>query len=219
MTKPPAIIFDLDGTLADTLGDLTSSLNVLLAEIGKPGRSRTEVEGMVGDGLGPLISRVAAIDNPKEIRDLVQRYRPLYRERMLDTTCLYPGIDAMLDDLTELDTQMCVFSNKPQEFTTPICETLLVRRTFVRWLGAGETVPRKPNPTGALELASAMDTRPSQVVFVGDSSIDVETAANAGMTSVGVTWGFRTREHLIAAGADYIIDEPAQLLPLIFPCS
>ncbi len=213
--QPPAIIFDLDGTLADTRDDLTSSLNVLLTEIGKPELSRTEVEGMVGDGIGPLIQRVASVDDPATIAELVNRYRPIYRQRMLDATCLYVGIDEMLDALTQRGALMCVFSNKLDEFTVPICERLLAKWSFVRCLGAGDIVPRKPDPTGALLLAKEMDRAPNEVTFVGDSSIDVDTASAAGMRSIGVAWGFRGRRHLIEAGADHVIDKPLDLLPLV----
>lgn len=210
-----AVIFDLDGTLADTLEDITDAMNDVLAEIGRepvtPGRMRR----LVGEGLPVLIERAAGIDDAKTVASLVQRYRPAYAARMLRRTRLYPGIDEALDALAGAGASMCVLSNKPHYFTEPMCDALLSRWGFVRCLGHRNDGPRKPDPAGALELAQAMTRVPQDVFFVGDSDVDVQTAHNAGMPSIAVTWGFRDRDELTAARPTHLVHRPADLLEVI----
>lgn len=212
---PRAVIFDLDGTLADTLDDITDAMNDVLAEIGRepvtPGRMRR----LVGEGLSVLIERAAGIHDAPTVASLVQRYRPAYAARMLRRTRLYPGIEEALDGLTGAGVPMCVLSNKPHDFTAPMCDALLSRWGFVRCLGHRDDGPRKPDPAGALELASAMARDPRDVFLVGDSDVDVETAHNAGMSSIAVTWGFRDREELSPVGPTHLVDRPAELLEVI----
>ena len=132
----------------------------------------------------------------------------------MQETRLYPGVAALLDELTRRRIPLAVLSNKPHDFTAPICESLLRAWPFVSCRGAGEEKFKKPDPAVALELADRMGRSPSDVLFVGDSSVDVMTARNAGMTSVAVTWGYRDREELAAAGPAFWVDEPADVLNL-----
>lgn len=211
----PGVIFDLDGTLADTLADIADSINHILAEIGHEPASRERIRSCIGEGLPILLQRVSGIVEPATIASLVDRYRPIYQCRLLRQTRLYPGIDSVLDALVCARVPMSVLSNKPHEFTDPICGALLRRWPFVRSYGWRDGSDRKPEPTTALELAALMQRASSDVYFVGDSSTDIHTARNAGMIPVAVTWGYRDLQELEAAGATYYLDQPRQLTELI----
>lgn len=175
------------------------------------------MRGLIGEGLPILIRRVSGIEDAGVIADLVERYRPAYTARMLDKTHLYPGIDATLDALAAADVPMSVLSNKPDVYTVPICNALLSRWPFVRCCGHVDGALRKPDPTKAVELAEAMGRKPRETIFVGDSTVDIETARAAGMRSVAVTWGFRPREELAEAAPNQLIDDPRALIRLVAP--
>ncbi|MGD2109112.1 MAG: HAD family hydrolase [Phycisphaerae bacterium] len=203
------VIFDLDGTLADTLDDIVDAINAVFSQIGRPPVSPEMVRPHIGIGLLNLVRQTAGIDDTDQILALVDQYRPVYTERMLNKTRLYEGIDEVLDTLTELGIPMCVLSNKPHEYTEPMCEALLSRWPFVRICGCADTDTRKPNPANALELAKAMQREPSNVYLIGDSPVDVETAHNAGMVSVAVTWGYGDRAAFETTEPRYMVDHPA----------
>ena len=210
--SPRGVIFDLDGTLADTLDDITDSLNAAFDACGyaplTPGKARQ----LIGSGLSTLLHRASNESDPQRLDELVHHYRQDYRERLLARTRLYDGISDLLDVLTARGTIMAVLSNKPDEFTVPICTAVLRRWSFLRFQGSINDIPRKPDPTLALRLCKDMGLLPGDVVFVGDSDADVGTARNAGMIAVGVTWGFRDRAHLVEAAPDVVVDTPAQLM-------
>ncbi len=220
MTSPTipnihGLIFDLDGTLINTLEDITHAANQVLTGHGYPGLTEEQMRLLVGTGLSELLAQAANTDDTAVVRKLVDGYRPYYAQCMLDRTHLYPGISDMLNTLHDRKTPMAVLSNKPHEFTRPICEHYLARWNFVEFLGHRPNIPRKPDPTAALQLAQKLQCDPTNIVFVGDSDVDVQTAQNTGMTSVAVTWGLRDRDHLIAAKPDHLIDHPQQLIPLL----
>ncbi len=218
--QPPGVIFDLDGTLADTLQDITDSINMAFGKLGIEAIGRGRLRPLIGQGLPSLLRRASGIEDPDRIGALVEGYRVVYRRRMLDRTRLYPGVAELLDRLVELRIPMAVLSNKPEEFTVPICEALLARWPFVKWQGARNEGHRKPDPTTALQLADEMD-RPARVIcFVGDSTTDVLTARNAGMIAVAVTWGYRDIDELQAAGPAHVIEKPEALIevPVIRTC-
>ncbi len=210
-----AVIFDLDGTLLDTLDDITSAANAALAEFDRPAVDQSDMRLLVGSGLHVLLQRASGIEDDAVLEKLVARYRLHYERAMLDQTHLYAGISEMLDGCQGLGVPMSVLSNKPHRFTAPIGEHYLSRWCFVRLLGHEDGTLRKPDPGVALQLAGVMGRKPSDVVFVGDSSVDILTARNAGMLSVAVTWGFRDIESLEAAGPDHIIRHPRELVPLL----
>lgn len=210
-TKARAVIFDLDGTLIDTLDDITDSMNVVFEACGYAVVKRERARRLVGEGLAILLERASGETDRAKLSELVDRYRAVYRERMFERTRLYDGVGEMLDELTAGRVPMCVLSNKPDEFTVPICERLLQRWTFQAFRGSGSAVLRKPDPTESLRLCSLMGHAPEQSVFVGDSDIDVLTAHNAGMKSIGVTWGFRDRSVLEAAKPHVLLDTPREV--------
>ena len=206
------VIFDLDGTLADTLDDIVDSINHVYRQIGQPSVPHETVRPFIGIGLVDLVRRTSGIDDTETILGLVDQYRSVYTERMLRKTRLYAGMDSVLDLLTELDVPACVLSNKPHEYTAPICESLLSRWPFVRCVGCAEQEKRKPDPAVAFELAREMGRDPSRVYLVGDSPIDIATAHNAGMTSIAVTWGYGNQAEIRASKPACMVDRTGELI-------
>ncbi len=214
-TGPLGVIFDLDGTLVDTLDDITDAINAVFARRGLAAVTRERIRDLIGEGLANLLQRASGIDDAFEVAALVSEYRPEYRARLLANTRLYGGIDAVLDGLVEARRPFCVLSNKHHEFTAPICAALLARWPVAAVRGFAEGAARKPDPTVALELASLMGVAVGRVAFVGDSSIDVETARAAGMVAVAVTWGYRSLAHVHATGADFVVGTPTELMAVL----
>lgn len=217
-TTPPGIIFDLDGTLANTLDDLTSSLNQCLLKAGVRSTpwSATEVRDMVGDGLATLIQRAAdEHDDRSLIRSLIDRFRDIYARHYLDATQLYQGWEMVLDQLRDERWPLAVLSNKPHDFTRKMCAALLADWPLVHVEGQQPGVPCKPDSTRALAICRLLDRAPGQALFIGDSDNDIRAGRGAGMLTVGVTWGFRDRAVLEAQEPDWLIDQPTELLRLL----
>ena len=208
------IIFDLDGTLADTLVDITEATNAALASAGLPPCGPEQVRRYVGSGVTILLQRASGLTDPQRIAAMERVLRDHYRVHGMDHTRLYDGVPEMLDRLTAAGIPMCIFSNKPHDYTVLTVEGLLTDWPFVETLGESVENPRKPDPTVVWRLVEGMELRRDQVALVGDSEVDAETGRNAGMHCVGVTWGFRDRSDLERAGASRIIDRPEQLPPL-----
>ncbi len=215
MNRPPAVIFDLDGTLVDTLDDITASLNVAVAGIGKPPLDPPRVRQMVGNGLPILIQRATGITDEQELKRLIRAFRDHYLAHLLDRSRLYPGMAGTLDRLANAGCPLAVLSNKPHDATTQICAALLNAWPFVCVLGADAGHPKKPDPQGALWLANRLNRAPAAVNFIGDSGVDMQTATAAGMVPLGVTWGFRDVEELRRTGACAVLDRPEQIAPII----
>jgi len=207
------VIFDLDGTLLDTLDDINVAVNVLMERIGRPAVSRRRLDSIVGRGMANMLSRASGIEEPDRVQQLVADFRPIYAERMLAQTRPYDGVPEMLDRITAAGIPVAVLSNKAHEYTVAICRELLGRWPFVRFQGQTEDRPRKPDPGVALELAEVMGSEPGSTYFVGDSIIDVTTGRNAGMITVGVRWGCGTDDEF--RDADHVIDRPAELADLL----
>jgi phosphoglycolate phosphatase len=209
-----ALIFDLDGTLADSLEDIAGSMNVALATHGLPTYPTEAYRAMVGEGIGELVRRAVGARSDELLAAVAQTYRAAYRACGHAKTRIYPGIEALLTALNGRGVPLAVLSNKRDEFTRSLVLQHLSRWRFVEVRGEREGTPRKPDPTAALELAAALKTAPVDVAFVGDTAIDVRTARAAGMIPVGVLWGFRGRDELEAAGARHVLSSPAELLAL-----
>ena len=212
-----AVVFDLDGTLLNTLADLASAMNAALAASGLPTHSVESYKIHVGGGLMNLIHRTApasAGDPALEAR-LVADMRAAYFTCWDATTHPYDGVAEMLDGLVARGVPMGVFSNKPHDFTLLCVTNLLADWPFVAVRGVDEQTPRKPDPAGALAVAEAMGAAPARTLYVGDTGTDMVTGTNAGMYAVGVTWGFRGADELRENGARTIITEPSDLLDLL----
>lgn len=208
---PPGIIFDLDGTLADTLQDIADALNHALQREGLPVHSSERVRTMIGDGLPVLMGRAAGTEEPERIATLVKHFREHYARHYLRHTRLYDGVDRALNEVQQAGCPMAVLSNKPHDFTQRICHALLEPWPLVGAIGTREGHHKKPHPAEAYALADEMRRCTRNVVIVGDADIDVRTARSAGMRSVAVTWGFGDRPSLEAAGPDRIVNCPEDL--------
>ncbi|HEY3353140.1 MAG TPA: HAD family hydrolase [Polyangia bacterium] len=209
------VIFDLDGTLLDTLGDLAFAMDTLLDRHGCPRRRVDDYRAFIGDGVGELVRRSLPPERADEAGAMVAEFRQIYLEHMFDRTAPYAGVPELLDALTARGVPLAVLSNKLDTATRTLVDRLLGRWRFAAVVGEVPHMPRKPDPTAARAMAAQLGVAPARTVFVGDSGNDVETAARAGMLPVGVLWGFRDRDELEARGARVIIARPAELLPVV----
>ena len=215
--KYKAIIFDLDGTLLDTLEDLANSTNHVLQSEGLPIHDMEKYKYFVGNGMYNLVLRTLPLDKREEsyVRHCHALVKEEYGKRWADTTKPYKGIPDLLDKLTALRCKLAVLSNKPHEFTLLTVKRLLERWRFDAVLGERSGISRKPDPAGALEIASLFNIDPKEFLYLGDTGIDMATAKAAGMHAVGVLWGFREAEELLKNGADILIKTPADLFKLL----
>lgn len=215
--KFKAILFDLDGTLLDTIEDLTDSMNMVLNRLGLPGHTVETCKRFVGDGVEMFALRAL----PETHRDdasvarCAADMREVYRKRWSLKTRPYDGIPDLLDGLTQHNLRMAVLSNKPDDSTKEMVAELLSKWRFDPVVGARSSVPKKPAPTGALEISRYLDLPPEKFLYLGDTGTDMKTARAAGMFAVGVLWGFRTADELATSGAEVLIKHPAEALRLL----
>jgi phosphoglycolate phosphatase len=207
-----AIVFDLDGTLVDSLDDIAGHLNTALVESGFPARTRDEIRGWVGHGAGYLVAR--AVGDADHASAVLARYRDHYRASPFGRTHVFAGLDVALDALAGRGRVLGVLSNKPHELVVKIAEHLLARWPFGAVVGEQPGRARKPDPDAVLALAQELGVPPDRCAYVGDSEVDVATARNAGMTGVAVTWGLRDASALVLAKPDYLVSTPAELAQL-----
>jgi phosphoglycolate phosphatase len=215
--KYTAIIFDLDGTLLNTLDDIADAANSVLDDRGFPRHEPDAYRVFVGDGVKVLISRILPVDNrdSQTITECVQAFGKIYGRLWDQKTRPYDGVVDLLDQLSARGIPLSVLSNKPENFTQRCINKFLPRPHFEVILGDNGQIARKPDPEGALMIAAQLGIPTENFIFVGDTPIDMKTAAAAGMHPVGVGWGFRKAQELIDAGAKKIIDHPLQLLDLL----
>jgi phosphoglycolate phosphatase len=210
------LIFDLDGTLVDSLQGIAASLNHALLEFNLPTHSLERVKGFIGNGARILIERAApACLGDALLHQLENAFKSHYDLTWPAGTFPYDGITSLLETLEHLCYPLAVLSNKPHAFTEIIVSQLFPTIHFVAVLGQRAGIPHKPDPTSALEISSLIQRPPSRCIIIGDSTMDLETAQNAWMQSIAVTWGFHERERLLAAGADLLVDDPDALLEAI----
>jgi phosphoglycolate phosphatase len=212
-----AVLFDLDGTLLDTLEDLADSTNLALRRLGLPEHPAEAYKHFIGDGIDNLARRAVPEDrrDPATLAECVELTRENYAARWAEKTQPYEGIPDLLDALTMRGIPMAVFSNKPDDFARLCVERLLAGWHFEVVLGAGATLPKKPDPAGAEWIARHFQLAPAEIVYLGDTDTDMQTAVAAGMFPVGALWGFRDAEELLASGARVLIRQPLDLLPLL----
>ncbi len=209
------VIFDLDGTLADTLDDIAAGVNHALAAEGLPLARSEQIMAWVGEGYLVLMKRAAPSAGDARLKRLIRTGTAYYTEHSLDRTHLYAGVGEVLKSLHDKGLHMAVLSNKPEPIAIDMVHRLCPAIPFDAVVGYRDEAARKPNPFLALEIAARMGLPPRRIAFVGDSATDIATARNAGMPAVSVTWGFRSRELLQTAGPDALIDRPADLLDLL----
>ncbi|MFH0963847.1 MAG: HAD family hydrolase [Planctomycetota bacterium] len=212
-----AVLFDLDGTLLDTVDDLADSMNCALARLGFPGHDTAAYKRLVGDGVEHL-ARGALPDGRRDKKTVAQclaAMRDEYGKRWANKTRPYAGIPELLDALTSRGVPMAVLSNKLDDFTKIITASLLGKWRFSHAAGARPGVRRKPDPTEALRIARDMAVPPADFLYVGDTGTDMRTANAAGMFPVGALWGFRDAQELLEGGARTLIEKPVELLGLL----
>lgn len=206
-----AIIFDLDGTLLNTLEDLTDAANAALSMGGYPLRSLEEIRCFLGNGIGNLIRRAMPEGaSAEETAATLEKFRQYYAAHNRVKTCPYPGILPMLESLARKGIPLCVLSNKNDPNVQALCRDFF---PGLITLAAGEKpgIARKPDPAGVHWLCAQLNISPSETVLVGDSEVDAETARNAGVDFLAVGWGFRREEQLLAAGAERVWMDAAEV--------
>lgn len=212
-----AVIFDLDGTLVDSIDGITFAMNRVLESRGFPGHDRDTYRALVGNGLRELVRRSVPDGRADErlVDELFVLMKQEYGRSWSVGMRVYDGIAELLDRLTERGIPFAVNTNKEEEISRRIVSQCLPNWKFSAVAGGGAQVRKKPDPEGALLIASAFGVEPGRCAYVGDSEVDILTARNAGMFEVSVLWGFRSERELISAGARRIIHRPAELLEVL----
>ncbi|MCP5052393.1 MAG: HAD family hydrolase [bacterium] len=221
-----AVIFDLDGTLLDSLKGIADSMNGLLEQLGFPTHPMESYRYFIGSGIKVLIQkampgewhrgfgREGSKEHEAAITELVAEFRKWYEVTWPRDTKAFEGIPQLLEELTAKGIKIAVLSNKADDFTKPMVSTTLPGFQFEMVLGGRPGVPRKPDPAAALEIIETLGVPPHETLFVGDSGIDMQTAVNSGTIPVGVLWGLRESDELQTNGAKHMIRKPNELLEL-----
>lgn len=214
MTKIKAVIFDLDGTLLNTLDDLADSMNRVLTGMGYPVHARDSYKYFVGNGVEKLAYRALPISSrdPETVAACVTAMEEEYGKHWQDQTHVYDGIEKMLSELDQRSIKLAILSNKLDKYTRLTVSHYLPAWNFARVIGVRPGVPQKPDPTGAFLIMRDLGMEPGDFLFLGDTNTDMETARNCGIFAVGALWGFRTRDELLNSGARVIIEHPEELV-------
>lgn len=209
-------LFDLDGTLVNSLADLAAASNWVLAQAGLPTHPEGAYRHFVGDGAFKLVERMlpAHMRDEATVAEYKARFDARYGSHYADKTTPYPGVLALLSALQEKGAKIAVISNKPDPFVQQICRELFAGSEFDAILGQQAGIRKKPAPDGVFALLEALGVEKPQAILIGDSDVDVKTAKNAGTLCAGACWGFRGREELASAGADFLVETPLDILTL-----
>jgi len=212
-----AVLFDLDGTLLDTIEDLADSMNAALGALGFATRTVAQCKRFVGDGIVQYALRALPEGGRDDgtVERCIELMRGEYSQRWRAKTRPYEGIAELLDGLTQRGVAMSVLSNKPDDFTRLMVREMLGDWRFEAVRGVRADGVKKPDPAGAIEIARQLGIEPAAFLYVGDTNTDMKTGIAAGMHAVGCTWGFRDAEELLAHGAQVLIDRPTELLGVL----
>lgn len=213
-----ACIFDLDGTLTDTLESLTYSVNATLREMGLGQITAEQCKAFVGSGARKLIERsIKAAGDPEALRieEAMEVYGRIFKKNCTYHVAPYPGIVEMLAVLKEQGVQLAVLSNKPHVQTKDVVATFFGNDTFASVQGQREGIPRKPDPAAVFMIAEELNVATEECVYIGDSDVDMQTGNAAGVTTIGVSWGFRSKEVLKEHGATYIVDKAEEIISIV----
>lgn len=212
MKQYSTYIFDLDGTLLDTLGDLAQSTNHALREMGMPERSLAEVRQFVGNGVRKLIERAVPEGTSSEVtEETLAVFKAHYIDHGLDTTKPYEGVREMLEELKREGKNIAVVSNKFYDATQQLCRHFFPETVSVA-IGEREGISKKPAPDTVIEALRQLGVTAEDAVYVGDSDVDIKTAENCGMPCISVLWGFRDKDFLIEHGGKIFVDNPREIL-------
>ena len=215
MNKINTIVFDLDGTLLDTLDDLSNSVNFALSQHNMPQRSQQEIRSFLGNGIAHLMRQsVPTGTSETEFDKAFQTFRDHYVEHCLDLTQPYKGIMALLNQLKQKDVKMAIVSNKLHPAVQELNQRFF-KDYITSAVGESATVRRKPNPDAVIAALKELGSKKEEALYVGDSEVDLATAKNVGVACVCVTWGFRDKEVLANLHPDYLIDQPEELLAIL----
>ena len=211
--KYKGLIFDLDGTLLDTLKDLADAANASLDHFGYPVHPEDSYRYFVGEGLEILVRRILPDSaTGDDVKKIMEKFAELYTGNWNANSAPYPGILDMLQTLSDAGLQLAILSNKPHPFTKICVETFFPDCSFTCVYGKRDGIAKKPDPVGALEIAEKMNLSVDEILYVGDTATDMQTGNNAGMKTIGVEWGFREREELEQNNAWKIASTPAEVL-------
>lgn len=214
--KFKGIIFDLDGTLVNSLEDIADAMNSVLQDLNYPTHSYENYQYFIGSGLRNLVSKALPITNndDKHTESCYQLMIEKYGDNCTQKTKPYDGIIELLDHLISKNIKLSVFSNKSDVLTKRIT-TALFPNYFDPVVGLSTEALKKPNPSEAIAISKSLGLKTEEIIFVGDSGIDMQTAIHAHMLAVGVSWGYRPKDELFAEGAKYVLDNPMELIPVL----
>lgn len=214
--KFKAVIFDLDGTLVNSLHDIADSMNTVLKNHDYPTHSYDEHQSFIGSGIRSLVSKSLPLthNNEKQIDSCFHSMIEVYRDNCTHKTKPYDGIIELLDSLKSRDIKLSVLSNKADALTKKITSSLFPNY-FDPVIGLSNEAHKKPNPFVAVEISKTLGIKPEEIIYIGDTGIDMQTANNANMFAVGVLWGYRPKEELTSNGAKYLLKNPLDLMEIL----
>jgi phosphoglycolate phosphatase len=217
MNEFKAAIFDLDGTLLDTLDDIADSMNAALERMGFPAHETAAFRFLTGDGVRSMAERSLPVSERNEttVQACIREFRSEYEKRWAANTRVYPGISGLLDDLTQRGIKLNILSNKLDKFTNLVARHFLFRWDFSFVIGSRSDLPQKPDPSGALFIARGLGIPAAQFIYLGDTGVDMKTAVSARMFPLGALWGFREEKELLENGAHAVIRYPGELLQFL----
>ncbi|MGK0256375.1 MAG: phosphoglycolate phosphatase [Arcobacteraceae bacterium] len=210
------VIFDLDGTLIDSIQDIGLCTNLVLERLGQKTHPLDAYQNFVGDGALMLLQNALPLNIDKiTLNKALLLFKEVYGDSIHKNTKPYDGIYEMLNILNSSDLKLAILSNKPHEFTVKFIDYFFKDISFHEVHGQKDGVPKKPNPMGIYNISNALNISTNEIIFVGDTPTDIKTAKNAKITSIGVSWGYRNIEELVLAKADFIAKSPEHLTKLI----
>lgn len=213
--KYKAVIFDLDGTLLNTLDDLADSANHILSELSLPTHDYESYKYFIGNGIPKLIERCLPADKQELHSEALSMFSEYYALHSKDKTAPYNDIKELLQNLSKKGLKLGVITNKAHDIAVKVVEDYFGKAIFGCIRGLDSSIKAKPDPVGALSVAEKLGVSPSEVLYIGDSGVDMQTAKNSGFTALGVLWGFRQKSELIENGAEHIAEKPLDILKFI----
>ncbi len=208
-----AVLFDLDGTLVDSITDLADSVNSALLRFNLPKREYAEFNAFVGNGIAKMVER-AMPEDKSLFDDVLKTFYEIYAQHCADNTVAYGGMPQLVRTLSEKGIKKAVITNKTQEMAEKVVKSAY-GGAFDIIFGKREGFPLKPEPDSAFAVMKELSVKPEECIFLGDSGVDIKTGINCGAVPVGVLWGYRTREEILKSGAGYVINKPCELLEII----